>query len=249
VRDNLDKPNLLNGLCQIWLRMATKLREADLAHCDLQHGNVLLVPGDKANALGVRLVDYDGMCVPALTLLKSIEVGHPNYQHPQRLKEGIYSPEVDRFSHLVIYTALRGLMAGGKALWQKHDNGDNLLFKQTDLAQPNRSPVFADLLRMNDPEVKKLTTVLVDAAKKPLDAPRVGEDWVGRPAATPVSRPVAAKPRPAGRSAFAAMTEGPAAPAAPRRRKRSSFMPMLGALLVLAVGGGVGFFIWQDRQA
>src|SRR5271170_1163595 len=109
VRGSLGKPNLLQMLCQIWVRLAARLREANLAHCDLQHGNVLLVQGNKANALRVRLVDYDGMCVPALELLKSIELGHPSYQHPQRLREGIYVLQIDRFPHLVIYTAIKAL--------------------------------------------------------------------------------------------------------------------------------------------
>ena len=37
------------------------------------------------------------------------EVGHPSYQHPQRLREGTYSPEVDRFPVLLVATALRAL--------------------------------------------------------------------------------------------------------------------------------------------
>src|SRR5581483_5986029 len=139
VRDNLDKPQVLDSLCHLWRKLARKLREGQLAHCDLQHGNVLLVPGGKGGSLALRLVDYDGMCVPALTLLKSIEVGHPNYQHPQRAKEGIYSLAVDRFSHLVIYTALRALIAGGRPLWERYDNGDNLLFKQADFETPGTS--------------------------------------------------------------------------------------------------------------
>ena len=52
------------------------------------------------------------MYVPALAGTRSGEVGHPAYQHPQRLREGIYNAEVDRFSHLVIYTAIRCLMVG-----------------------------------------------------------------------------------------------------------------------------------------
>src|SRR5262249_43927405 len=51
VRDNLEKPQLLQTLCQIWAKLAQRLHEANLAHCDLQHGNVLLVPS-KAGALG-----------------------------------------------------------------------------------------------------------------------------------------------------------------------------------------------------
>ena len=44
VRDNLDK----NRSCRRSgksARMARRLRESYIAHCDLQHGNVLLVPG------------------------------------------------------------------------------------------------------------------------------------------------------------------------------------------------------------
>src|SRR5262249_55085829 len=133
VQQQLGKPPVLHTLSQIWVKMAVRLREASLGHCDLQHGNVLLVPGARAAALAVRLVDYDGMCVPALDLLKSIERGHPNYQHPQRLREGTYGVKVDRFSHLVICTALRALAVGGRGLWERYDNGDNLLFKESDL--------------------------------------------------------------------------------------------------------------------
>jgi hypothetical protein len=166
--NTLNEPQTLQMLCQIWVKLASRLREASVAHCDLQHGNVLLVPASKAGSLSVRLVDYDGMCVPALTLLKSLEVGHPCYQHPQRLREGTYSLEVDRFSHLVIYTALRALAVGGRALWDKYDNSDNLLFKQADFEAPGRSPLFAELLRMNSPDIRKLTVALIDAARKPL---------------------------------------------------------------------------------
>ena len=84
VRDSLAKPALVQALGLIWQRMARRLREADIAHADLQHGNVLLVPGQTASSLAVKLIDYDGMFVPALAGNKSGEVGHPNYQHPQR---------------------------------------------------------------------------------------------------------------------------------------------------------------------
>jgi TolA-binding protein len=184
VRDNLDKPQMLQNLCTIWAKLAQRLHEANLAHCDLQHGNVLLVPS-KAGALGVRLVDYDGMCVPALELLKTIELGHANYQHPQRLKEGSYGIHIDRFPHLVIYTALRALSVGGKALWEKFDNGDNLLFVQQDFAAPTKSPLFAELLKLNDTEVKKLTSALIDAAQKPIDQVPLLDKLVAPPQTKP----------------------------------------------------------------
>ena len=42
-----------------------------------------------------------------LAKTKSGEVGHPCFQHPQRIKEAIYNADVDRFSHLAIYTAIQ----------------------------------------------------------------------------------------------------------------------------------------------
>lgn len=169
VKNNLQKPQVLDVLSQIWVKLSARLRDSQIAHCDLQHGNVLLVPGSKAASLAVKLVDYDGMCVPALTMLKSAEVGHPNFQHPRRAREGIYSLEVDRFSHLVIYTALRALMAGGAPLWEKYDNGDNLLFNPADFAAPGQSAVFQELSASRDAVVKKLVDQLASAAANPLE--------------------------------------------------------------------------------
>ena len=150
VRNNLDKPALLDGLGQIWLRMAKRLNEANLAHADLQHGNVLLVAGSKASSLAVKLIDYDGMWVPALANKKSGEVGHPNFQHPLRLKQGTYSADVDRLPLLAIACALRCLVVGGKSLWERYDNGDNLLFREADLRNPAASALFKELWKIND---------------------------------------------------------------------------------------------------
>src|SRR5262249_670029 len=108
VKGALDKPAALQALADVWVRMAHCLREEQIAHGDLQHANMLLVPGSSTGSVVVKLVDYDGMYVPALARSKSAEVGHPAYQHPQRLREGTYGPDVDRFPLLAIYCAIRG---------------------------------------------------------------------------------------------------------------------------------------------
>ncbi len=204
VKNNLDKPQVLEMLSQIWVRLAKRLREANIAHCDLQHGNVLLVPNSKTGSLGVKLVDYDGMCVPALTLLKSLELGHPAFQHPQRLREGTYSLEVDRFSHLVIYTALRSLMVGGRPLWQRFDNGDNLLFRQADFAAPGSSPLVQQLRQVPAPEVRRLIEILSWGAQQPMERTAFLPDLVPdnqssvklTPAAHAVVQPAVVTPAP-----------------------------------------------------
>ena len=105
--------------------------------------------------ISLKLIDYDGMFVPALAQKKSGEVGHPAYQHPQRLKDGTYNAEVDRFSHLVIYTAVHCL-AHRPDLWDRYDNGDNLLFREEDFKAPADSPLFQELWDQGRSEVRSL---------------------------------------------------------------------------------------------
>src|SRR5262249_24695211 len=125
VAANLGRPAHLESLLALWLKMGRRLGEHGIAHGDLQHGNVLLVPGHRGHALKLRLIDYDGMYVPALAGRPPGEVGHPAYQHPGRVPSD-YGPDVDRFSLLAVAVALRCLLARPE-LWERHDNGDNLL--------------------------------------------------------------------------------------------------------------------------
>ncbi|MCI0456935.1 MAG: hypothetical protein L0Z62_08150 [Gemmataceae bacterium] len=167
VRRHLDRPPLLNRLASMWVRLARQLRRARIAHADLQHGNVLLVASARADRLRLRLIDYDGMFVPVLAESPSGEVGHPNYQHPQRLREGTYHADIDRFSHLVIYTALRALQ-GNKELWKRYDNGENLLFREQDFREPADSLLLRELWESGEQAVRRLAGLLVIAASGPL---------------------------------------------------------------------------------
>ena len=205
------------------------------AHADLQHGNVLLVPDAGGKSLALKLIDYDGMFVPALAGNPSGEVGHAAYQHPQRFREGTYSPAVDRFPLLVVATALSALKAGGRALWEKYDNGDNLLFRQQDLEVPAKSMLFYDLLKLDDPPTRSLTENLIEATRKPLEETPLLEGLIpdGRPSPVPpksepatpapvrVPEPIiASHPAPVERSQDAS----------PRRRRRGNKAPLWIAL-------------------
>jgi hypothetical protein len=169
VRDSLTRPALLESLLNLWARMAQRLRESDVAHGDLQHGNVLLVPGSRTTKLALKLIDYDGMFVPALAGRPAGEAGHPAYQHPQRLREATTGPDVDRVPLLVVATALRGLAVAGPPLWQRYDNGDNLLFREADLRAPGESALFRHLWRLQDPLARVLTARLALACEDPLE--------------------------------------------------------------------------------
>ncbi len=195
VRRHADRPAMLESLLQIWVRMAARLRAAGVAHADLQHGNVLLVPGSTAHSLAVKLVDYDGMFVPALAGSDSGEVGHPCYQHPQRAAERTYSAEVDRFPLLLIATALCAVKAGGGELWDRYNTGDNLLFREADLRAPDKSSLFAELLQLPDERTARLTRLTLDALKGRLESAPLLEDVLPELLAAPSPRPAAARAR------------------------------------------------------
>ena len=76
VSQHLDRPKNLRQLLELWPRLATRLHEAEMAHGDLQHGNVLLVPVPESGRLSLKLVDYDGMFVPALAGYRTVSYTH-----------------------------------------------------------------------------------------------------------------------------------------------------------------------------
>jgi hypothetical protein len=102
--------------------------------------------------------------------------------HPERLAEGLHNPEgdedvgrrpyrplqVDRFSHLVIFSAMQCLMVGGRSLWDRYDNGDNLLFCKEDFADPGASPLFRELWQLPTPFAHSLVGNLILACKEPM---------------------------------------------------------------------------------
>ena len=105
----------------------------DVAHGDLQHGNVLVA--DVAGLPVLRLIDYDGMWVPALSGRLSLELGHSNYQHPNRSPSS-YGKYLDAFSAWSILTSLLGILAEPD-LWVSVRGGEErLLFARPDYQSP-----------------------------------------------------------------------------------------------------------------
>lgn len=145
VARHIDDRRLLRLLARQLLEMVRDLQAADIAHGDLQHGNIL-VSGDH-----LRLVDYDGMWVPALSRLTPSELGHPHYQHPSRLN-GLskqFGRELDNFSCWVMVFGLYAL-AVDRSLWEASGCGEDwLLFRDEDF-RANGSGLLARLERHPD---------------------------------------------------------------------------------------------------
>lgn len=141
------------------------LSSSSIGHGDLQHGNLLV-----ADDGSLRLVDYDGMYVPALAGLAPSENGHRNYQSPLRTATD-FGPEIDRFSAWVIYLSLVAV-AVEPSLWhQLHEqDGEYLLLAEEDFKDPTASARFLTLVAHDSPEVSDLAQQVRKLAAAPITA-------------------------------------------------------------------------------
>lgn len=162
----------LSKLAEATLQMIAALQAADIAHGDLQHGNIRVTPTGE-----VRLVDYDSVYVPALQGKACPILGTEGYGHPVYLGRQAPRPfnaTMDTFSALVIALSLQALAVEPTRF--RRYTLENLLLSDSDLTHPNQSPVFDDLLKDPDPRLSTLTqevlALLADhtLAEQPLSA-------------------------------------------------------------------------------
>ncbi|MGX9884644.1 hypothetical protein [Streptomyces sp. NPDC002276] len=202
-------------LAERFAQLTTDLAAHDIAHGDLQHGN-LLVAQDGT----FRLVDYDGMFVPALKGRHSTERGHRNYQSPAR--DDDFDSKLDHFSNWVIYLALHAV-AADPSLWTRlHEpDGEYLLLAEDDFKDPAGSVRLPTLLNHADstvrdlaeqikilawqplPHVPRLSVAVVPTSASRIPGPRTGAgrrpDWLdGHVAATVAATGAGVSATPAG---------------------------------------------------
>ncbi|AMV22874.1 hypothetical protein VT84_00580 [Gemmata sp. SH-PL17] len=158
----------IRKMADSWVALTEQLQTAKIAHGDLQHDNIMVV-GDAP-----VLVDYDGMCVPALDpldpakKLEQLEFGKPAYQHPGRAVERL-NGNLDQFSAWVIFIALRAI-AADPLLYAKYvlkTDNENLLFTPADMQNPAASELWPSLIACKDPEISGWARVLREALDKP----------------------------------------------------------------------------------
>lgn len=146
---NLKEPHALAELSRSFLQMMNELRFAGIAHGDLQHGNIIICGNE------LRLVDYDGMYVPAMKHFMASELGHPNYQHPSRGAHH-FGPYLDNFSAWIIYASIKALELDPRLLNQLGGGDDCLLFRRSDFLEPLLSPAFSAFEKHENHELRAL---------------------------------------------------------------------------------------------
>ncbi len=158
----------LDALAQQWANVIAELQQAQIAHGDLQHENILIGLSSASGHSYINLVDYDGVFVPSLADKPALEIGHPHYQHPDRTSDD-FDLSLDNFSALVIYLSLKAL-AVDPSLWMKFHEDKHLIFLADDFKAPEASPLVNALKRSPDEDVRHLAADLASYAGGPMAA-------------------------------------------------------------------------------
>jgi hypothetical protein len=153
INDNSNSTAVLDSIAQQISKIHSALKQHKIAHGDLQHGNAIVRNGK------VILIDYDGMFVPGLKGMSSHEIGHRNYQHPQRRPEN-FDENLDAFSVWVIFASLR-ILSIDPSLWKRLQCGDDcIIFKAADFKAPYSSKAFDELKTHQDKRIQHFAYLL-----------------------------------------------------------------------------------------
>ena len=189
VEARLDDPDGMLALAMRFGETVRSLGVLGIAHGDLQPANIIVTDGE------LRLIDYDAMFLPAIAGLPQTEYGHRNFQHPKR-RLARFDGRLDRFSSIVIYTALVALSTD-RTLWARFNDGENLLFRAHDFTSDGQSELFRTLLANN--ATSGLTEVLLAACRMPVEDVPTLEHAIAAAAGTMPAltiRPLESRPAP-----------------------------------------------------
>jgi len=150
-----DSPKLL-CLSDRFRKMVLFFHQQNIAHGDLQHGNILVKPDGE-----LVVIDYDSMYVEPLYGMQDIIKGLPGYQHPKRRSNKLVDFRLDYFSELVIFLSIL-IFAKEPPLWEDYYETEDLLFSISDFEKPSFSPLINRFLNDKDAIISELTKKLVE---------------------------------------------------------------------------------------
>jgi hypothetical protein len=124
----------------------------------------------------IQLIDYDGMFVEEIHDIGSSELGHINFQHPERKSKNPFGPTMDRFSLITLSVALKALHED-PSLWKKTNSDfDAIVFKAADFVDPATSTVFSELI--GKPTLGQQAQQFASICRAPIDKTPSLEDFL-----------------------------------------------------------------------
>jgi serine/threonine protein kinase len=170
IENNFYKSSAIQNLKKSFLSLSSYLRDKQIAHGDIQSGNVMI----SNSGLQLQLLDYDGMFVDEIKDFGNSECGHKNFQHPKRSSQ--FDKYLDRFSLISVYLALQALEID-KSLWEKSKpDGESVLFRANDYAMPAGSAIFSMLF--SKPALSKAIRNFAAVCESPYESVPSLEDFI-----------------------------------------------------------------------
>ncbi|MBR1769406.1 MAG: hypothetical protein IJ748_03015 [Bacteroidales bacterium] len=158
VYNNRSSINALNTLAERFLKIFKDMNSKDIAHGDLQHGNILVEQTGK-----IHFIDYDSFYFPELKGNEDVVQGLPSYQHPARFTNKYSNEKIDYFSQLIIYLGILAVAKKPELAELYHLNSKNteyFLFDSKDFANLKYSKIYHDIKSLNSVYLDKLLSIL-----------------------------------------------------------------------------------------
>lgn len=159
INSNITNASKILGLAEKFKEMTTYFHKENIAHGDLQHGNILVKKDGSLVA-----IDYDSMFIEPLKGMTDTIKGLPGYQHPARHSNQCVNPRLDYFSELVIYLSLL-IYADTPKLWDDYYETEDLLFSKDDFLNPSNSKLIISHLKSTNSIISGLTEKMMEELK------------------------------------------------------------------------------------
>jgi len=177
---NNQRTSLLRDLKQKIIEVGNHLHNARSSHGDLSSGN-LMVSQKSDGGIKIHVIDFDSFYSQSLSHLSASSIGHQDWQHP-----GYISGELDLFGLpsdycplLCLIITLEGL-ATSELLYDQFSppaqDGSGIIIRKKDLKDPEKSPVFQEMLDLNNSilttHIDDLVTFLKFTSKSKIQRPK-----------------------------------------------------------------------------
>lgn len=171
---NKDDSQKIKQLADNFVTMCNELHKKQIAHGDLQHGNILV-----DNSGNFFLIDYDSVYLPALKGADDIISGLADYQHPKRKENKKASEKLDYFSELIIYLSILAI-AENPTLVEKYqiEDADRLLFAKEDYEDIKNSKIYKDIKSLGGSFIDLLDVLEDYLRQESIDALRPFNEYV-----------------------------------------------------------------------
>lgn len=142
IKDHISNNIQLDLLAYSFCQLGTWLVSQPVAHGDIKPDNIII-----RDDFSLVLVDYDGMYVPALNGKPALELGSPDFQHPNR-STNLFNRHIDDFSITLIALSLKAI-AISPSLYE-NSKSNTLITSARDYTNLSKSKTLISLLAFSD---------------------------------------------------------------------------------------------------